>query len=91
MGNGGNTVRFDEVTIGGTVNFHGGSGGDSVDWGPAATALNGALQFIFGSGDDTFTVENSNFKSLYADGGFGTNTLITTVPISSPTTFKNFT
>lgn len=78
MGNGGNNVAFNQLQLGGAVIYHGGNGGDNVDWGPNASAFNAALQFIFGSGNDTFTVESSSFKSLYADGGFGTNTLITT-------------
>jgi hypothetical protein len=90
MGNGGNQVVFNHVQLGGSVNYHGGNGGDNVTWLADASAFNAALQFVFGAGDDTFTLNNSNFRSLYADGGFGSNTLITTVPISSPATFRNF-
>jgi hypothetical protein len=90
MGNGGNNVVFSHLHFGGSISYHGGNGGDSVTWFTTASAFNAALYFLFGAGDDTFTLNNSNFKSLYADGGFGTNTLITTVPLSSNMIFRHF-
>ena len=55
-----------------------------------AVAPNAALLFLFGAGNDTFTVESAIFRSLYADGGFGTNTLVTIIPLTNTMTFRNF-
>jgi hypothetical protein len=90
MGNGGNNVVFSHLHFGGSITYHGGSGGDNVTWFTSASALNASLYFAFGAGNDTFTLQNSNFKRLYADGGFGSNTLNSSVPISSNIIFKNF-
>jgi hypothetical protein len=90
MGNGGNHVAFNQTQFGGSLTYHGGNGGDNVDWGVDATAFNTAVRFIFGAGDDTFTIDSNSYKSLYADGGFGTNTLIANVPLTGIVTIKNF-
>src|SRR5207253_7104543 len=69
-GNGRNDVAFHGTYVGSQVSYHGGNGGDNVDWEADATALNARLQFIFGAGNDTSPLNNTNYLSLFADAGF---------------------
>ena len=93
-GNGRNDVAFHATILGNSVSYYGGAGIDNVKWGAdlfgVASAWNAGINFNLNAGNDTMTVQDSNWTSALFDGGFGTNVFSSTVALNPRTTVKNY-
>jgi hypothetical protein len=88
VGNGTNNLVFDGTLLGTSISYYGGSGPDTVSY--FGTAPGARFTALLGPGDDTFILSSNSLGSAFLDGGFGTNTFLSSVIINFPITLLNF-
>lgn len=84
LGDGDNLLNFDGTVNGRSFVYVGGIGQDAVTFGFTAIAGHARTMVSLGLGNDTFILQTSVIRSLFADFGFGDDTFFNTIGSSFP-------
>ncbi len=89
MGNGANVFAIHAKVLGASIAYFGGTGADDVSFDTGASAPGAHLFVNLGNGTNSFALNSNDLGAAVINGGFGTNSVTSSVPVTFPVSMSN--